>query len=237
MVTRPTAQPRRRLLLPVLLALSLVPAAPAAADGDPASDVLLAQDVFRPYDPRVSAPVARALDRVVGDARRAGWPVKVALIARSSDLGAYPQLFGEPQTYADLLGVELSFNRKPRILTVMPSGFGTRELGPGAARVLAGVTIDAGARSDGLALAAARAVAALATVEGHPVALGTLPPPSLAPASGSGSGPLSALAYVAPILVLGLVGGVAGAVGRRRRSRPPTGPADEPSAVEPRSRA
>ena len=39
--------------------------------------------------------------------RREGYPVKVALIETKQDLGQYPQLFGKPQRYADLLASEL----------------------------------------------------------------------------------------------------------------------------------
>ena len=46
---------RRTLVIALLLALT-VPAAPARADGDPASDVLLLQDVFSPYAPKVPKP-------------------------------------------------------------------------------------------------------------------------------------------------------------------------------------
>ncbi len=199
--------------LALLAALGI--AGPARADGDPASDILLAQDVFSPYAPRVSKPVARALDRVVGAAARAGWPVKVALIQAKADLGAYPQLLGRPQRYADLLAVEISFDRKPHILTVMPNGFGGANLGPDARAVLAGVAIDRGASSDGLALGAARAVARLATAAGHPVQLPRLPAPATDAASGGSSAAGSAALFLAPVLVLAAVGG--GAVLRTRR--------------------
>jgi len=50
----------RRAALVALAVLALLPAA-AAADGDPASDVLLAQDVYYPYAPKVSKPMSTAL--------------------------------------------------------------------------------------------------------------------------------------------------------------------------------
>lgn len=206
----------RRLCAALVLLAALSNAAPARGDGDPASDVLLYQDVFLPYAPKVSKPVAAALADTAKRAKAAGFPVKVALIQAKQDLGAYPVLFGRPQRYADLLAVEISFNTRPRILTVMPNGFGARNLGAGAARTLAAIPIDRATRSDGLALAAARGVAALAAAGGHPFRLGPLPAPARADAgSGSSAGTTAAL-YGAPILLL-LAAGAVLALRRRRQ--------------------
>ncbi len=163
--------------------------------------------------------MAEALGRTVRRAKAAGFPVKVALIQAKSDLGAYPVLFGQPQRYADLLAVEISFNTTPRIVTVMPQGFGTKNLGAGAARTLAAVRIDRAARSDGLALAAARGVAALAAAAGRPFPLGALPAPARAGAGGGSSAGATAALYAAPILLLVVAGAVLG--WQRRRAHPP----------------
>ncbi|MGH2930913.1 MAG: hypothetical protein ACRDL8_22100, partial [Solirubrobacteraceae bacterium] len=56
----PTSRPLRCLAI-CLSAILLSPAA-AAADGDPASDYLLAQNVYYPFTPAVSRSLQRALN-------------------------------------------------------------------------------------------------------------------------------------------------------------------------------
>ena len=46
------------------------------------------------------------------------------MIGNKTDLGAVPQLWGKPQTYARFLGSELRFIYKDTLLVVMPQGFG-----------------------------------------------------------------------------------------------------------------
>src|SRR5437868_3374452 len=99
---------RRVALLATALALAVAPA--AFADGDPASDVLPSQDSFYPYTPPVSRPLVTALDKLLKEVRKAGFPMKVALIESAGDLGSYPQLLNSPQRYADLLASELPTN-------------------------------------------------------------------------------------------------------------------------------
>jgi hypothetical protein len=110
---------RRRLLVAVLVAGSI--AVPAAhADGDPASDYLLSQDTFLPFDASISNEQAAQLNTVVADAKKKGFTVKVAVIAKPFDLGAVPSLYGKPKTYA-LPRPELSAS--PRgLLIVIPKG-------------------------------------------------------------------------------------------------------------------
>ena len=62
----------------------------ARADGDPASDVLLTENVFLPFTPAVSTALARTLTTTVARAHAAGYPIKVALIESAMDLGADP---------------------------------------------------------------------------------------------------------------------------------------------------
>ena len=62
---------RRLIAIGCLLAALLAPSA-ALADGDPASDVLLYQSSYLPYQPKVPKPVADALDATLKKrARRA----------------------------------------------------------------------------------------------------------------------------------------------------------------------
>ena len=114
------------------LAIVLAPAS-ALADGDPASDVLIGENVYYPYSPAVSTSLQRRLNRETAAAARAHFPIKVALIATPADLGAIPTLFGKPQQYAHFLEQEISFlNIKPLLLVVMPNGYGTQHLGRAA---------------------------------------------------------------------------------------------------------
>jgi hypothetical protein len=159
---------------------------PARSDGDPASDVLVAQSVFYPYSSTVSASLQRTLNGEAAAASRAHFPVKVALIAARFDLGAIPALFGRPQAYASFLGQEISFlDINQRLLVVMPNGYGVRNLGPAASGVLASLTKPAGARGDDLARAAILALPKLAAAAGHPI--------RSAPGGSSTSGGSSAL--------------------------------------------
>jgi hypothetical protein len=111
----------RKALIVLLLALALVPA--ATADGDPASDTLLVQNVFFPY-PRPPSTTANALSREVAIAYGRGYRLKVAVVATESDLGAVPSLFNKPQDYAKFLGQELTTYYVGPLLIVMPAGYG-----------------------------------------------------------------------------------------------------------------
>lgn len=133
-LTRPVRRRARRLLqiavravLPALLFAALNAGA-ARADGDPASDMLMAQNVFYPYRVEVPQTLQRRLDGAVSAAHRAHLPLKVALIAHPADLGAITALYGSPQRYARFLDIELSFNGKVPLLVVMNHGFGSEGL-------------------------------------------------------------------------------------------------------------
>jgi hypothetical protein len=118
------ASARRALAAVVVATVVLVAVAgPARADGDPASDVLLEQNVYFPY--RAPSPAVRsALTRAADGVYARGGRVKVALIFATEDLGAIPSLFGQPGEYAHFLGVELGLWYAGPLLVVMPSGFG-----------------------------------------------------------------------------------------------------------------
>jgi hypothetical protein len=218
----------RRALLALLLFFALVPS--AAANGDPASDILLTDDVFFPYAPPVSERLKTALKDVLKEARRSGYPMKVALINTEADLGAYPQLFNQPAAYSELLARELStLNphgdplKEAHLLIVMPGGFGGANLGEGVDRALAEVTINPDGGSDGLAQAAMAAVARIATENGHPT---DVPPEATLTLSdsekGSGGG-TSALVFLAPALLLFAGLFIAGRISARRKSTPDAG--------------
>lgn len=195
------------------LALVLAAAPPARADGDPASDVLLAQSVFFPYSPPVSQSLQNTLTAETAAASRAHFPIKVALIDSPQDLGAIPVLFGKPRQYAAFLDQEISFEHKQPLLVVMPNGYGVQGLGAGSAAAVASLARPAGRRSDDLARAAVTAVQALAVAAGHPIEVRESPPSTAG--NGRGSTPLA-------LIVLGVAAvGLAGAlIALRARERP-----------------
>jgi cytochrome oxidase Cu insertion factor (SCO1/SenC/PrrC family)/thiol-disulfide isomerase/thioredoxin len=168
--------------------------AAAHADGDPGSDVLVFQDLFVAADAGVPVAQQAQLGNLLQEAARSGFPVRVAIIAAQSDLGAVTALWRQPQAYARFLGIELSLAYKQRLLVVMPNGFGLNWPGHSTAadnRVLAGITIGAG--GTGLLAAADTAVHSLAAANG--VKLG----PSAGPAGGSpGAGAGSGAAAQTP---------------------------------------
>jgi len=172
----------RRLL--ALAAVATLAAAPAAlADGDPASDYLISQHVFVPFDAKISPARATQLQAIVDDATRRGFTVRVALIATRFDLGAVPSLWRRPQPYARFLGQELFFAYKDRLLVVMPNGYGVSRRGKPlpAAQRLADSLPEPGAGGERLAAAAVVAVQRLAAQAGVAVSV----PPLRAPAAPS----------------------------------------------------
>jgi len=186
----------------VALLLALVPGA-ARADGDPASDVLLSQQVFVPWDAGASAVQTTRLEAVVAAAGRSGYPVRVALIASSSDLGSVTPLWRRPQDYAQFLGVELSLAFHGSVLVVMPAGIGVYRAGVPAAAAAAAL---ARARHGDLAATADRAVEALAAAAGRPLphlALPSGPPSSRASSNGVTAWIVFALGAVVILLAWG----------------------------------
>jgi hypothetical protein len=116
--------------LAVLVVLAALLAAPAArADGDPASDYLIGQKVFFPYDLKVAPTAQQQITALVDEANRAGYRIRVAMIWSSYDLGSVTSLWRRPKTYARFLGAELRYVDRDRLLIVMPNGFGFNRSG------------------------------------------------------------------------------------------------------------
>jgi hypothetical protein len=206
---RTSSRPRRRsapLLakgLAILMALMLPTIEPvgARADGDPASDVLLAKNVFYPYEPEVNASLESAMQKALNAfAAATGIYLKVAIIGAPQELGLVPQFFGHPQQYAEFLDREISFNAPQALLTVMPAGFGV--MPAGATEALRRVPVDAKHGPDGLTRSAIRAVVALARYHGHPIAA-----PSIPQLSTQSSSSPTLLIFGLPVAVL-ILGGV-----------------------------
>jgi hypothetical protein len=116
----------------------------------------------------VSAKVKADLMGVTRAARRARYPIKVAVIATATDLGGVPNLFGKPTEYAAFLGREISFNQKAQpLLVVMPAGFGIADFNrptPAADRVLTSLDVG-GSSADDLTRAATAAVKKLSAAD------------------------------------------------------------------------
>jgi hypothetical protein len=151
---------RLGLAAAALVALAALAAAPPSrADGDPASDYLITENIFLPYQspsPGATAALESAVNAVYADGDR----VKVALIYDPQDLGAVPSLFGRPADYAQFLSIEISFWYKGPLLVVMPSGFGIYDGGDSiaAAEQVLQSTPVAAASPDDLAVAATTAL-------------------------------------------------------------------------------
>ena len=151
----------------VAAALTFAMAPSARADGDPASDYLITQKVFFPYDLKVPPAQQQQLVALVDEANRAGFTLRVALISSSYDLGSITSLWQKPQTYARFLGAELKYVYKNRLLVVMPNGFGFNRPGRSAApeyAVLAKIPVKPG--PTGLIDSSLAAVQALAKASG-----------------------------------------------------------------------
>jgi hypothetical protein len=156
---------RRALLVAAAAALLAVP--PARANGDPASDVLLTQKVFFPFDATLPDSDREALQKTVDDANARGYTIRVALIPFTSDLGTAVSLWRHPQDYSKFLGSELAFVYANRLLIAQPSGFGFYNHGKPVAkeqRVLAKVAV--GKTPAELTKSATAAVRALAAADG-----------------------------------------------------------------------
>ena len=124
---------RRLLALALAAALAGTAAAAARADGDPASDVLLSDNVFLSYQSPYGSKEGRALEALTKEAKQQGFPIRVAVITQIADLGSVGGLYGKAQHYADFLGQEITFVYRGTLVVAMngrPGGFGVH--GPGA---------------------------------------------------------------------------------------------------------
>jgi len=145
----------------------------ARADGDPASDYLITMPIYFPYDTKFSPQLEAQLIGVVADAKKKGFPIKVALIPNRYDLGSVGVLWKRPKQYAKFLGLEDAPFFKQRLLVVMPNGFGFYRPGSDSTAedsTLAKIAIQPG--EDGLVRAAIDGVTALAAADGVTVTAG-----------------------------------------------------------------
>jgi hypothetical protein len=106
------------------------------------------------------------LASLLAAAHRAGYELRVALIAGPADLGSISALWRQPRNYARFLGQELSLNYTGALLVVMPNGYGFyRPRGPsgGEQAVLNQLT----APGHELGTGALNAIHRLAAAAGH----------------------------------------------------------------------
>jgi hypothetical protein len=198
----------------VLATVAVVGSFPAWANIDPASDVLLLQDDFLPYEPKVCEQLSEPLTEVTKRTKKRGYPVKVAVIASEGDLGGAPQYIGRPQPYAKFLGGELGvfgpdagkdLAKNLTLLTVMEEGFGYYRSGdaPNVSDEAKRLPRPSGGHPNDLVRAALAAVPRLAKAAGRPVAV-----PKIAEGCSGGGGGTSFLVFVVPAALLILVAGV-----------------------------
>jgi hypothetical protein len=156
------------LLVVLALAAAWIPAN-ARADGDPASDVLASQLLFLPGDGGIPYRRQAELSAVLEAANRAGYPLRVAVVAAPADLGSVGALWRRPSSYARFLGLELSLVYRGTVLVVMPNGFGldkTRGLTAAEEAALAGRSAPPGSGAR-LGASTEDAVRRLAATAGH----------------------------------------------------------------------
>ena len=207
---------KRVLLLTALVAtVAATLLAPAGrADGDPASDYLLSQKVFFPFDVKFPSKQKAQLSALVDEANRAGFTIRVAIIGGSYDMGSVTSLYGKPREYARFLGEELSFVYKQRLLVVMPAGLGfnwQKHSSAPAYAVLRKIPKPSG--TSRLLTTAETAVQRLAAADGVRV---TVP----AHVSGSGSNATqSRIIIIAATVTVLLLAGLTRFVLRRRRAK------------------
>ena len=124
---------RRLLVLALAAALAGTAAGTARADGDPASDVLLSDNVFLSYQSPYGSAEGRALEALAKEAKKQHFPMRVAVITQLADMGSVGGLYGKAQRYADFLASEITFVYRGTLVVAMngkPGGFGVH--GPGA---------------------------------------------------------------------------------------------------------
>jgi hypothetical protein len=160
--------------------LLLVAPGVARANGDPASDYLLVQSVFLPFNAKVDPQASKELADTIRAADEKGFKIKVAVIGSRYDLGTAFSLYNKAQRYARFLGLELSFQFHDHLLVVMPNGFGVSRSGKADPAGLAALKTLPPPGKDATAQvrAATAAIRKLAAADGKPLPEGGASAPS-----------------------------------------------------------
>jgi hypothetical protein len=164
---------RRLVALALAAALAGTAAGTARADGDPASDVLLSDNVFLSYQSPYGSAEGRALEALAKQAKEQGFPLRVAVITQLADMGSVGGLYGKAQRYADFLASEIAFVYRGTLVVAMngkPGGFGVHGAGatPAARRALERMKLPGSSVTAAeLARMAAVAMQRVAAASGH----------------------------------------------------------------------
>jgi hypothetical protein len=203
----------------LLAALALLVPGAARANGDPASDVLLTDQVFLPFEAPISDSAKKDLRDTVSEANKKGFKIRVALIAFTSDLGTATALWGHPQDYSKFLAKEIAFVTTDPLLVSMPAGFGFYDQGrPVASEQQVLAKVKRGRVPTELAESTTAAVRALAAAKGITL------PKSFSGSSDTRDRLILGAAVLALLLVLVFPAGLV----RRRRKTTPSEQAAEP---------
>jgi hypothetical protein len=121
--------------LAVACALLLIAAPAARGDGDPASDVLAPQTVFYGSELDLKSQEAAQLPALLEEAKRAqGHETRVAVLTVPEDMGETQDLWGDQVNYGALLGSEVAYVYRGRLLIVMPTGYAMFHIGHSSVR-------------------------------------------------------------------------------------------------------
>ena len=203
-----------RLLPAAALAAALAVAVPVAlADGDPASDYLLAGLSFlSPYDGHIPTSEQNAINAMLESAKAKGFTIRLAVISTPYDLGSVPILFNRPKIYAKFLGEEDYYYWKDELLVVMPNGYGIYKASDlPAADIAAIAALPKPDTTNGAALGLATETALRALAAKHNITLG-----ATASASGGSSAWTERAEILGGALVLSALGFGGWALWRRR---------------------
>jgi len=160
-------------VLTLAAALAATAAGTARADGDPASDVLLSDNVFLSYQSPYGSAEGRALEALAKEAKQQQFPMRVAVITQLAAMGSVGGLYGKAQRYADFLASEITFVYRGTLVVAMngkPGGFGVHGPGatPAARRALARMKLPSSSVTAAeLARLAAVAMQRVAAASGH----------------------------------------------------------------------
>ena len=99
--------------------------APAFADGDPASDILLQQDVYYGVGVDLRSKAAAQLPAMLAEARRQGFDMKVALISDpAGPRDRHVHVADRRRTTRPTSASEIANVYKGHLLVLMPNGYG-----------------------------------------------------------------------------------------------------------------
>ena len=169
-----------RCVKPLSLAcvLALVCAPAARADGDPASDVLASQTVFYGSELDLKSKAAAQLPALLEKAKQAqGHETRVAILTVPEDMGEIQDLWQDQVNYGALLGSEVAYVYRGRLLIVMPSGYAMFHIGHSSVREQRVLDkLPAPAQPQDMLPGATKAVQALAAAEGVKLTVPDVPP-------------------------------------------------------------